>query len=434
MPLASTIISSLGLDALHLRYEIGEEPIGLGSYGWVYAGRDRTTHEKVAIKILKEFPGDTVDSKRLLREIRLLHMLKEHADIICLKHITTSVFAANDTFRGMALIFERQASDLRRIIRSKQLLTIVHHQYFLAQILTGIYYIHSANLVHRDLKPENILVNANCDIKICDFGLARATHAMVMREAGDSATTDAPPPLYRRLTTYVVTRWYRCPELILENSNAGEAPADMWSIGCILAELLLGRTLFDKASSSTSLMALIFDTLGTPKLEDCTWIENERGRKKVEEEPSKPSRMDKIFEGKDPSVVDLLKKLLHFNPSKRLTAAQALQHPFVIPALDKAPVKFSMDAMSDEERHALNNYYSLEKDSDYGAESRVLTRRVHALIKEETLRYATKAPTPPPPRFSPSHTPGTVFHAPSTTTDAQNVEPSIPHGEQHTPV
>lgn len=98
-------------------------------------------------------------------------------------------------------------------------------QYFLYQILRGLKYIHSANVLHRDLKPSNLLLNANCDLKICDFGLARVT-----------SETDF-------MTEYVVTRWYRAPELLLNSSDYTTA-IDVWSVGCIFMELMDRKPLF----------------------------------------------------------------------------------------------------------------------------------------------------------------------------------------------
>ncbi|MCH9756294.1 MAG: protein kinase [Gammaproteobacteria bacterium] len=450
---ASKIIHKLELGELYSKYTIREEPIGHGSYGVVYSGLDKTTNEKVAIKIIKKFPDDTLDRKRLFREIKILHMLEGHANTICLKNITTST--DNDTFLGIALIFEHHESDLSRIIDSRQPLTVPHLQYFLYQILYSVHYIHSAGLVHRDLKPANILVNSNCDLSICDFGLGRATQAMVMAEA-EQTTSSSPPPLYRRLTHYVVTRWYRPPELIVGNSNAGEAPADMWSVGCILAELLLRRPLFEGAEDNISLMKLIFATLGTPMLEDCEWIENEKGRNKVKQYPIKPSQMNRIFKNKDPEAIDLLKNLLQFNPSKRLTAEQALQHPFVASLADKEPLKFSRESMSETKQRALNEYYAFEVDSEKCGQSSDTNRRINALIQQEVERYVITLPPssiPSPstassssstvvPSFGttasssivplssdtvppPSTVPGTVFHHKrprSPTVDSQHME------------
>lgn len=131
-------------------------------------------------------------------------------------------------FNEIYITQELMEADLHQIIRSEQPLTDAHYQYFVYQVCRGLKYIHSANVLHRDLKPGNLLVNADCELKICDFGLAR----------GLTDTTDA-----GFMTEYVATRWYRAPEIMLAFRNYTKA-IDMWSVGCIMAELLGGKPLF----------------------------------------------------------------------------------------------------------------------------------------------------------------------------------------------
>jgi mitogen-activated protein kinase 7 len=121
-------------------------------------------------------------------------------------------------------------ADLHQIIRSGQPLTDAHFQYFVYQICRGLKYIHSANVLHRDLKPGNLLVNADCELKICDFGLARGY-------------SSSPEGNIGFMTEYVATRWYRAPEIMLSFQKYTKA-IDMWSVGCIFAEMLGGRPLF----------------------------------------------------------------------------------------------------------------------------------------------------------------------------------------------
>ena len=224
--------------------------IGEGAYGQVYSGVDTAKNKKIVIKkITYEIP-DSALTKYLLREISLLRMLKGHPNIISLEDVITS-----PEKNCCQLIFEPCDTDLGQIIKSKQILTPGHIQYILYQMIRGIYYIHSAKLVHRDLKPANIFINENCDVKIGDFGLSRATQDIRKN----------PPSLFHQLSPYVVTRWYRSPEVLL--SCRGEAPTDMWSIGCILAELLLGRPIFP-GKNSVDQLNLIFNLIEKPVEED----------------------------------------------------------------------------------------------------------------------------------------------------------------------
>jgi mitogen-activated protein kinase 7 len=139
-------------------------------------------------------------------------------------------------------------ADMHQIIRSQQPLTDAHFQYFLYQILRGLKYIHSANVLHRDLKPGNLLVNADCELKICDFGLARG-----FSNAPDHTAF---------MTEYVATRWYRAPEIMLSFQNYTKA-IDIWSVGCIFAEMLGGKVLFP-GKDYVHQLNLILNILGTP--------------------------------------------------------------------------------------------------------------------------------------------------------------------------
>lgn len=147
-------------------------PIGDGSYGFVVSAVDRVTNKKVAIKKIKDTFIDIVDAKRILRELKLLRHLNNHENIVSIVDIM-SVPPNTPMFDDIYIVTNLMESDLERIIQSKQVLTNQHLQYFLYQILRGLKYVHSANILHRDLKPSNLLVNANCDLALCDFGLAR---------------------------------------------------------------------------------------------------------------------------------------------------------------------------------------------------------------------------------------------------------------------
>ncbi|XP_057415910.1 mitogen-activated protein kinase 2-like isoform X2 [Lotus japonicus] len=197
-------------------------PIGRGAYGFVCAAVNSDTHEQVAIKKIGNAFDNIIDAKRTLREIKLLRHM-DHENIIAIKDIIRP--PKKETFNDVYIVYELMDTDLHHIIHSDQPLREEHCQYFLYQLLRGLKYVHSANVLHRDLKPSNLLMNANCDLKIGDFGLARTT-----------SETDF-------MTEYVVTRWYRAPELLLSCSEYTSA-IDVWSVGCIFGEILTREPMF----------------------------------------------------------------------------------------------------------------------------------------------------------------------------------------------
>lgn len=203
-------------------------------------------------------------------------------------------------------------TDLHRILKTNQALTDEHAQYFLYQILRAINFIQGAQIVHRDLKPSNILVNADCDIKICDFGLSRSI-------------TD---PL-DDLTEYVVTRFYRAPEIMLSSHEYTNA-IDIWSVGCTFGEILSRRVLFPGANYIKQI-DLIVRLLGTPSEEDMSFIANPHATKFLKSLEFKPKVPLSDFIGgtQNPLALDLLDKMLAFNPRKRITVKEALRHPYL---------------------------------------------------------------------------------------------------------
>ena len=176
------------------------KPIGKGAYGVVCSARNVDTDEKVAIKKIANAFENAVDAKRTLREMKLLRHLK-HENVIRIVDVVRPKKSVPD-YNDVYVMYELMDTDLHQIIRSNQPLSDDHCQYFIYQLLRGLKYVHSANVLHRDLKPSNLLLNANCDLKICDFGLARTGHVMT-----------------EFMTEYVVTRWYRAPELLLSCSE-----------------------------------------------------------------------------------------------------------------------------------------------------------------------------------------------------------------------
>ncbi|KAG0473227.1 hypothetical protein HPP92_015084 [Vanilla planifolia] len=197
-------------------------PVGRGAYGIVCSAVNSQTREEVAIKKIGNAFDNRIDAKRTLREIKLLRHMN-HENIIAIKDIICP--PKRESFNDVYIVYDLMDTDLHQIISSSQPLNDDHCQYFLYQVLRGLKYVHSANVLHRDLKPSNLLLNANCDLKIGDFGLRRTT-----------SETDF-------MTEYVVTRWYRAPELLL-NCSEYTAAIDIWSIGCILGEIVTREPLF----------------------------------------------------------------------------------------------------------------------------------------------------------------------------------------------
>ncbi|KAL6848714.1 hypothetical protein ACP4OV_021297 [Aristida adscensionis] len=294
------------------RYKVSEV-IGKGSYGVVAAAVDTHTGERVAIKKIVDVFDHVSDATRILREIKLLRLLR-HPDIVEIKHIMLP--PSRREFRDIYVIFELMESDLHQVIKANDDLTPEHHQFFLYQLLRGMKYIHAANVFHRDLKPKNILANADCRLKICDFGLARVSFC------------DTPSAIF--WTDYVATRWYRAPELCGSFfSKIDYTPAiDIWSVGCIFAELLTGKPLFP-GKNVVHQLDLMTDLLGTPSSESVSKIRNEKARRYLSNMRKKPKvPFTKKFPGVDPMALHLLERLLAFDPKERPSAAEALTDPY----------------------------------------------------------------------------------------------------------
>lgn len=209
--------------------------IGSGAYGVVISSKDSKTEENVAIKMVPKAFSDEIDAKRILREIKLLNHFN-HENIVSLIDMMPPNVKYVEDFTDVYLVADLMETDLHRIIYSKQKLSMDHVQYFIYQVLRGLKYIHSCNVLHRDLKPSNLLVNSNCDLKICDFGLARGISS---RDDRGRNTNNGS----LLLTEYVVTRWYRAPEIMLA-CHEYSYPIDVWSVGCIFAELILRKPYF----------------------------------------------------------------------------------------------------------------------------------------------------------------------------------------------
>jgi tRNA A-37 threonylcarbamoyl transferase component Bud32 len=214
--------------------------IGSGAYGVVVSSTDAVTSTNVAIKMVPKAFSDEIDAKRILREIKLLQHL-QHENIVKIVDMMPPSVAYLEDYHDVYIVTDLMETDLHRIIYSKQKLSIDHVQYFIYQVLRALKYIHSCRVVHRDLKPSNLLVNSNCDLKICDFGLARGIYDDP--KCGGPTIDEVDRHGTILLTEYVVTRWYRAPEIMLA-CHEYSYPVDVWSVGCIFAELILRKPYF----------------------------------------------------------------------------------------------------------------------------------------------------------------------------------------------
>uniref|UniRef100_A0A0C9SAA1 Mitogen-activated protein kinase n=1 Tax=Wollemia nobilis TaxID=56998 RepID=A0A0C9SAA1_9CONI len=312
------------------------KPIGRGAYGIVCSAVDSVTNEEVAIKKIGNAFDNRIDAKRILREIKLTcHM--EHENILAIKDIIRP--PQRENFNDVYIVSELMDTDLYQIIRSNQPLTDDHCQYFLYQLLRGLKYIHSANILHRDLKPSNLLLSANCDLKICDFGLARTT-----------SETDF-------MTEYVVTRWYRAPELLLNCSEYTSA-IDIWSVGCIFMEIIKREPLFP-GRDYVQQLRLITELIGSPDDSDLGFLRSDNARRYIRQLPQFPRQsFVQIFPNMSPAAVDLIERMLVFDPSKRITVEEALSHPYLASLHDindepscHAPFNFDFEQPSLTEEH-----------------------------------------------------------------------------------
>jgi mitogen-activated protein kinase 1/3 len=284
------------------------KPLGHGAYGVVCSALNKVENKRVAIKKIGKAFDDLVDAKRILRELRLLRHF-QHENVVGLLDLVPPL--EDGKFEDMYVVMDLMDSDLHKIIYSKNSLSDDHIQYFIYQTLRGMKYIHSANVLHRDLKPANLLLNANCDLKICDFGLAR----------GFTEGTDVD------LTEYVVTRWYRAPEVMCA-CNHYDAKIDVWAIGCILGELHGRKPLFP-GDDYMQQMELILQVLGTPTAEELKFITNAKALQWIQSLTPRPKvPLSRLYPNANPLALDLMDKMLKFDPNERISVTEALAHPY----------------------------------------------------------------------------------------------------------
>lgn len=280
------------------------EPVGSGAYGQVTSAVDtKNKGLRVAIKKLARPFQTVIHAKRTYRELRLLKHMK-HENVISLLDCFTP---CHDDFQDVYMVTHLMGADLNNIIKCQKL-SDEHVQFLIYQVLRGLKYIHSAGVIHRDLKPSNIAVNEDCELRILDFGLARSSDD--------------------EMTGYVATRWYRAPEIMLNWMHYTEK-VDIWSVGCIMAELLTQKTLFPGSDHIDQLNKIINIT-GKPDELFLQKIASESARTYLKSMADYPKRnFSHIFVGASEKAVDLLEKMLKLDEDLRLSAEGALRHPYL---------------------------------------------------------------------------------------------------------
>lgn len=295
-----------------------EKLIGEGAYVVVVCASDSHTGERVAVKRIAKCLNNTPFAVRILRELKFLRHLSRHDNIICTRDVLLP--GTLDRFNDAFVVFELMPTDLERILRSRNsnVLRPDHIKYFMWQLLRGVHFMHASRVLHRDLKPNNILINSKCELRICDLGLARADFA----ETSDTTFW----------TDYVATRWYRAPELVIEGSQQYSTAIDIWSCGCIFAEMLSGGKVLFPGKNTHNQMELIMDVLGPLPHNAFHGILNpyaQRTMAKFQANNSAPRHpLSSLFPNIDPNAFHVLSSMLAFDPSQRISALDALNHPY----------------------------------------------------------------------------------------------------------
>ncbi|XP_054724933.1 stress-activated protein kinase JNK-like [Uloborus diversus] len=327
------------------------KPIGSGAQGIVCAAYDTVTRQNVAIKKLSRPFQNVTHAKRAYREFKLMKLVN-HKNIIGLLNAFTPQKTLED-FQDVYLVMELMDANLCQVIQ----MDLDHERmsYLLYQMLCGIKHLHSAGIIHRDLKPSNIVVKSDCTLKILDFGLARTAGTTFM------------------MTPYVVTRYYRAPEVILGMGYKDNV--DIWSVGCIMGEMIRGGVLFP-GTDHIDQWNKIIEQLGTPSPEFMKRLQP-TVRNYVE---NRPKYTGYAFEKLFPDVLfpadssehsrlkasqarDLLCKMLVIDPEKRISVENALLHPYINVWYDEAevnaPAPAPYDHSVDEREHTVQQWKEL---------------------------------------------------------------------------
>ncbi|KAM3131666.1 Protein kinase domain [Paramecium bursaria] len=340
-------MSDLLDEAIKKKYEIVQR-IGKGAYGVVWKAKMKG--KCVALKKVFDAFNNPTDAQRTYREVSYLKNLR-HQNIIQL--IDTHP-AENKS--DLYMVFEYMETDLHMAIRAK-ILQPVHRKYIVYQILKALKYIHSSGLIHRDLKPANILLDQECRVKIADFGLARMV---------GSEDTDI-------LTEYVATRWFRAPEILLGSKNYSFG-VDLWSLGCMMGEMIQGKALFS-GNSTLNQLEKIVEIIGSPSNQEIAALSSSQ----IWTQLSKHSKT-KFNLDCDPTELDMIKRFLVYDPIKRLSVEDALKHPYMREfhnPKEEETFKGQMQLqLKDDKQYPINTYRDLlYKKMDFSKIMQLVTKQ-----------------------------------------------------------
>lgn len=342
-------------DHVSKKYEM-DKRLGKGAYGIVWKARSKRSGRVVAVKKIFDAFRNKTDAQRTFREIIFLRAFGDHPNIVKLLNVHRA-----DNNKDLYLVFEFMNTDLQRAIhRRPGILKDIHKKFIMYQLLSATRYMHSGNVIHRDQKPSNVLLDTECNAKIADFGLARSlTHL-----EGDD--------MDGCLTDYVATRWYRAPEILLGCKRYTQG-VDLWSLGCILGEMLLDKPLFP-GNSTLDQIERIFtsgvqhtSTLRRFK-QACLTSDYAVGLvdKAISASNNRTSKAGDVFavigaSCNDKEALDLVRQLLQVIPEERITADEAIRHAYVSkfynPAVEKAVLKADVvPPLSDDVQLSIEQY------------------------------------------------------------------------------
>ncbi|KII63314.1 Cyclin-dependent kinase 1 [Thelohanellus kitauei] len=278
------------------------EKLGEGTYGVVYKAINLRTRQVVAMKKIRVETQDEGVPSTAIREISALRELNGHPNIVKLLNVIQTKPLK------LYMVFEYMDFDLKKYLQSVNFVEPLLIKSYMCQLLRAVDFCHARRVVHRDLKPQNLLIDTEGIIKVADFGLARAFGVPI-----------------RPYTHEVVTLWYRCPEVLM-GSIKYDTAIDTWSLGCILGEMATTVPIFHGDSEIDQLYR-IFRILGTP--DEKIWSDISMLPDFQSSFPKWQSiDMSEQLSLLGPNGIDLFKKLLIYDPSKRISARQALIHPY----------------------------------------------------------------------------------------------------------